>query len=116
MAPGVVSPLIPLRDEALLEDGDEDEESWFRLLSTLRDLRHCSGSNLFLGPPRPLRWLLLNRLISFPTDRKDSVSTVFGGLAGTRLPGEGVLFKTTSHWSPTGPSAGRGILGLLAVS
>lgn len=112
----MVSPLMPFRDEALLEEEEEDEESEVRLLSTLRDLRHCSGFNRFLGPPLPLRWLLLNWLMSFPTDMKGSESTEFGDLAGACLPEGGVLFWATSLWSPSGPSAGRGILGLFTLT
>ena len=89
--PPGVSPLTPFRDEALLDEEDEDEESDVRPLSTLRDLRHCSGSSLFLGPPLPLRWLLLNWLISFPTDMMESVSTEFGDLAGSCRPEGGSL-------------------------
>lgn len=103
---------MPFRDEALLEAAEEDEESDVLLLSTLRDLRHCSGSSRFLGPPLPLRWLLLNWLISCPTDTKESVSTELGDRAGVWLM-KGVLAEVGSPWWP---SAGRGILGLITAA
>lgn len=120
-----VSPFTPLRDEALLEEEDEDEDSDVRLLSklrdvrllsALRDLRHCSGSSLFLGPPLPLRWLLLNWLISCPTDKMESVSTEFGDLEGSCRPEQGALAGATSLCCPSGPSAGNGILGLFTLA
>ena len=113
--PPGVSPLMAFRDEALLEEVDEDEESEVRLLSALRDLRHCSGSSLFLGPPLPLRWLLLNWLISFPTDTMESVSTEFGDLPGRCRPEGGVWVWATSLCSTSRLSAGRGILGLFPL-
>lgn len=103
---------MPFRDEALLDAGDEDEESDVRPLSTLRDLRHCSGSSRFRGPPLPRRWLLLNWLISCPTDTKESVSTELWGRAGGWLM-KGVL--AGAGW-PLWPSAGSGILGRLAAA
>lgn len=106
------SPLMPLREEALLE---EEEESDVRRLSTLRDLLHSSGSSLFLGPHRPLRWGKLNRSISLPTEEMGSVSTEFGDLAGVSVP-EAEALLWASHWSSPAASAGRGILALVTVA
>ena len=80
----------PFREEALLEEKEEEvEESEFFLLSTLRDLLWSSRLILLRGPKRPLFcWVLLKRSISLPTEEMVSVSREFGDLAGTPLPGE----------------------------